>query len=168
MEYNLREQSDKIKKGDIHAMTQQNSKSFDRVNGNTRPITSTNQNWGLLFAKLILQVALCILFYFAVYAIVIDYAGEAYDFSYQIFGDVSMDPSSDEKVKITIPEGSSLREVASLLAEKELIKNEYSFYIRGKLSTNEKRVILPGTYILHVSDNYEDILNILTKSDNLE
>lgn len=128
----------------------------------------SSRNWGLVFTKLTIQVVLCILFYFAVYIIVTDYAGEAYDFAYQIFGDVCVEPSSDKKVKVTIPENASLKEIASLLADKELIKNEYSFYIRGKLSTNDKRVIMPGTYILYPSDNYEDILNTLTQSDNVE
>lgn len=73
-----------------------------------------------------------------------------------------------KKVKVTIPKNASLKEVATLLADKELIKNEYSFYIRGKLSTNKKREIIPGTYVLYASDNYEDILNVLTQSDNVE
>lgn len=126
-----------------------------------------NQNKGLRLSKLAIQVALCILFYFVVYIVVIDYAQEAYDFAYQIFGDVCMEPSSKKKVKVTIPENASLKEVSSLLAEKELVKNEYSFYIRGKLSTNEKRKIIPGTYMLCPSDNYEDIFNVLTQSDNV-
>ena len=128
----------------------------------------TDRNWGLWFTKLTIQVVLCILFYFAVYMIVTDYAGESYDFAYQIFGDVCVEPSSDKKVKVTIPENASLKEIASLLADKELIKNKYSFYIRSKLSTNDKRVIMPGTYVLYPSDNYEDILNTLTQSDNVE
>ena len=128
----------------------------------------TDRNLGLWFTKLTIQVVLCILFYFAVYMIVTDYAGESYDFAYQIFGDVCVEPSSDKKVKVTIPENASLKEIASLLADKELIKNKYSFYVRSKLSTNDKRVIMPGTYVLYPSDNYEDILNTLTQSDNVE
>lgn len=128
----------------------------------------TGQYRGLWFTKIIIQTVLCILFYFVVYTIVTDYAKESYDFAYQIFGDVCVEPSSEKKVKVTIPENASLKEVASLLADKELIKNEYSFYIRGKLSTNKKREIIPGTYVLYASDNYEDILNVLTQSDNVE
>lgn len=152
-------------------MSPYSSQSRSSVNTKSsvkRNTQKTNQNWGLWFTKLTIQAALCILFYFAIYAIVTDYAGEAYDFAYQIFGDVCVEPSSDKKVKVTIPENASLKEIASLLADKELIKNEYSFYIRGKLSTNDKRVIVPGTYVLYASDNYEDILNVLTQSDNVE
>lgn len=146
----------------------QNRSSVNTTSFAKRNIPKSNRNWGLWFTKLTVQAAIGILFYFAIYAIVTDYAGEAYDFAYQIFGDVCVDPSSNKKVKVTIPENASLKEIASLLADKQLIKNEYSFYIRGKLSTNDKRVIVPGTYVLYASDNYEDILNVLTQSDNVE
>ncbi|MDE7422933.1 MAG: endolytic transglycosylase MltG [Lachnospiraceae bacterium] len=152
----------------ISPYSSQSRSSINTKSSVKRNTQKTNQNWGLWFTKLTIQAALCILFYFAIYAIVTDYAGEAYDFAYQIFGDVCVEPSSDKKVKVTIPENASLKEIASLLADKELIKNEYSFYIRGKLSTNDKRVIVPGTYVLYASDNYEDILNVLTQSDNVE
>ena len=126
-------------------------RTYTSRNNSSRNTTTlakqNNQNWGLWFTKLIIQIALCFLFYFAVYAIITDYAGEAYDFAYQIFGDVCVEPSSEKKVKVTIPKNASLKEVASLLADKELIKNEYSFYIRSKLSTNKKREIIPGTYV---------------------
>ena len=128
----------------------------------------SGQNPGLWFTKLALQAAICVLFYFAVYTIITDYSGQVYDFAYEIFGDVCVDPSSKEKVSVTISEGASLKEISTLLSEKGLIRNEYSFYIRSKLSTNDKRVIIPGTYTLKASDNYEDILNILTQNDNLE
>lgn len=152
----------------ISPYSSQSRSSINTKSSVKRNTQKTNQNWGLWFTKLTIQAALCILFYFAIYAIVTDYAGEAYDFAYQIFGDVCVDPSSNKKVKVTIPENASLKEIASLLADKELIKNEYSFYIRGKISTNDKRVIVPGTYVLYASDNYEDILNVLTQSDNVE
>lgn len=126
----------------------------------------SRQEWKVWLTKLAIQAGFVLLFYFIVYIVITEYAGEAYDFSYQIFGNVSMEDSSDDKVKVTIPEGAALDEVASLLAEKELIKNEYSFYIREKLSTSEKRMILPGTYILHPSDSYEEILNILTQDED--
>lgn len=77
--------------------TSRNKSSINTNVSARRNNQKTSQNWGLWFTKLTIQIALCILFYFAVYAIVTDYAKESYDFAYQVFGDVCVEPSSEKK-----------------------------------------------------------------------
>lgn len=122
----------------------------------------------LRIAQLVLHIALIVLFYVAVIAAFSKVATLAYDFSYPIFGNVAVETSPGTNVEIVIEEEDNLREIAKKLSEKNLIKNEYSFYIRSLLSINERRAIVPGVYTLNTSQDYGTILNILTQSDVIE
>lgn len=59
------------------------------------------------------------------------------------------DPSAEPRVQsVDIPEGASLQHVASLLAERGLIRSQTGFLFLGKLTGADRR-IRPGEYALH-------------------
>lgn len=119
-------------------------------------------------AKNVIHIFLTVLFYMAVVVMISQIGKQAYDFAYQIFGDVAMDSHSGRDVEMIVTEQEGLRDIAADLKKKGLIKDEKSFYLRSKLSINEKRPIVPGTYVLNTSQNYEEILNILTNTEEVE
>lgn len=59
------------------------------------------------------------------------------------------DPSAEPRVQsVDIPEGASMQHVASLLAERGLIRSRTGFLFLGKLTGADRR-IRPGEYALH-------------------
>ena len=70
-------------------------------------------------------------------------------------------------VSTKTPESDINLDIAKKLEKKKIIENSQSFYIRGTLSTNEDRKIIPGTYKLSSTNNYDEILDILTNNDTI-
>lgn len=69
------------------------------------------------------------------------------------------DPSVEPAVQsVDVPEGASLQHVASLLAERGLIRSPTGFRILGKLTGAERR-IRPGEYALHAGLGPLEILS---------
>lgn len=128
-----------------------------------------------LFSKIYLKIIknvissiVTIAFYIGVVTFIFNLGKQAYNFAYPIFGDASVDAAPGRSVKVTISKKDELSNIAADLKEKGVIENKESFYIRGKLSINENRTIEPGTYILNTSENYGEILNILTNAEEVE
>lgn len=115
-----------------------------------------------------LHILLTIVFYGLVLVGISKLSMAAYDFSFQIFGNVSAQAAPGEDIEIVIKEGDNILKLASNLEKKGVITNKYAFFIRAKLSINKKRPIIPGTYKINNSKNYENILNIVTRSEEEE
>ena len=69
------------------------------------------------------------------------------------------DPSTEPLVQgVDIPAGASLQQVASLLAERGLIRSQTAFLLLGKLTGADRR-IRPGEYALHAGRRPLEILS---------
>lgn len=88
----------------------------------------------------------------------------AYEFTYEIFGSEVMEESPGHDVEFTITKGEGTDKVAQELRKQQLVSNERTFYIRAKLTTDSAHPIMPGTYQLNTSMNYQQILDIITDS----
>lgn len=113
----------------------------------------------LSITSFILHLLLNILFYVVVIMIVTTLSKDAFDFSYQIFGDVAVDSEPGRNVKIQIKKGESTMNIASKLEINKVIVNKYSFALKVKLT---KQLIKPGTYEVNSSMNYDEILAVIT------
>lgn len=118
----------------------------------------------LKFLRLLLYVLFTLLFYIVVIAIIVRASHMAYDFTYEIFGSQVMEEEPGHDVEFTITEGESTVEVAEQLEYSRLVSNQKTFYIRAKLTTDDKHPILPGRYLLNTSMNYQEILDVITDS----
>ncbi|MBP5158837.1 MAG: endolytic transglycosylase MltG [Lachnospiraceae bacterium] len=107
----------------------------------------------------ILQLCINIAFYIAVVMLIIKAAHYAYDFAYQVFGDVPYDATSTREVEVRISKGESSMNIAAKLEDNKLIVNKYSFYVKTKLKDYN---IMPGVFVLSPSMTYDDILDIIT------
>ncbi|MBO7335423.1 MAG: endolytic transglycosylase MltG [Lachnospiraceae bacterium] len=87
----------------------------------------------------------------------------AYDFSYQVFGNETVDSAPGRNALITINKGASSMEIASKLEMNKIVKNRYSFYLKVKLVDSE---IQAGSYILNSSMTYDEILKTITDYKN--
>ena len=116
------------------------------------------------FAKVMMGVLLSIIFYVLVFVGISHLGDEVYDFSYQVFGDVSVQEAPGFDVDFVVNDGESTMQVAERLEHGKLIVNKYSFYIRAQLNASGKggQSIKPGNYELNTSMTYEDILNAIT------
>ena len=119
--------------------------------------------------KITFHIVFSICFYAVILWGIMQVTKSAYDFSYQIFGNIAMDSAPGTDVLITIRQGDTTKYIAELLEYKSIIKNKYSFFIRAKLMVNDSDPILPGVYKLNTSMNYGDIIEMITNpSENLD
>lgn len=116
-------------------------------------------------AKFFIHIILTVIFYGIVIVAVCRLGTMAYNFTYPIFGDATVTTTSGKDVTITITKNESLSSIIEDLEKKHVIDNGASFYIRCKLSLTKYKTIIPGTYTLNTSQNYGEILDILTATD---
>jgi len=103
-----------------------------------------------------------LLFYIIVINIIILGANKAYDFSYQIFGKVSVEQQPGKTLDFTIGTGETNEQVADSLQEKNLIKSKYAFLIRLKMGQKQ---VVPNSYKLTTAMNYGEIIEIICNDE---
>ncbi len=116
--------------------------------------------------KVIFSIILSLIFYGLIIYAVSRLCVGMYDFGYQIFGNVTASEAPGTDVDFTVNEGEGTMSIASRLEYNKLIVNKYSFYIRAQITAqgSDGAVVIPGTYELNTSMNYEEILSIITNS----
>lgn len=130
---------------------------------------STKTKFILNVISFVLHILLNIIFYAIVILIIIRFSTMAYNFAYQIYGNVAVEESPGRDIKIQIKKGESTMTLAKKLEYNRIILDKNAFYIRAKLSIDNKQPILPGTYILNTSMNYEQIIMVITDANaNIE
>ncbi len=117
----------------------------------------------LKFTGTLLQLFLNIILYTAIVLLVVKGGQEAYTVSYQIFGSAPMETEPGHTVNLEILDGESDYNIASKLYVSKMIPSKYSFFIKTKLTGSE---IMPGTYELNTSMDYDAILNMITNVEN--
>lgn len=121
----------------------------------------------LQIAQGTLQLFLTISFYLAVIATVSKLGNNAYLFAYSIFGNAGQNSTENTSIEFVIDENEDLLSISKELERLEIIDNAYSFYIRGKLSTSDQKVIYPGTYAFCKSTDYGEIIDIITHTNTV-
>lgn len=113
--------------------------------------------------KIVFGIILSVIFYVLVIIFISRFCKNVFDFGYQIFGNVSVTDAPGTDIDFTIGDSESTMSVATKLEYNKLVVNKYSFYIRAQLSASgEGSPILPGTYELNTSMNYDEILSVIT------
>lgn len=112
----------------------------------------------LSLTSTILHLMLTILFYVVVVILIVKGSQLAYQYSYQVFGSVSVDEVNGHDYTLTVSEGESTMNIATKLEQYGIIVNRYTFYVRAKLT---KQNILPGTYEVNSTMDYDDIYKII-------
>ena len=121
----------------------------------------------LQIAQGTLQLFLTISFYLAVIATVSKLGNNAYLFAYSIFGNAGQNSTENTSIEFVIDENEDLLSISKELERLEIVDNAYSFYIRGKLSTSDQKVIYPGTYAFCKSTDYGEIIDIITHTNTV-
>ncbi len=120
---------------------------------------STSVRVTLKVSSFILRMLLNIIFYALVVVAVIYVSKLAYNFTYQLYGPVTVDEPPGRKIHIEIKKGDSTMDVAKKLELNRAIVNKYSFFIKTKL---QDKNIKAGTYEIYSSMTYDEILDIIT------
>jgi UPF0755 protein len=108
--------------------------------------------------SMVLHLLLNIVFFIVVVMLVVKFSQIAYDFSYQVFGSVRVSEENGREYELTISEGESTMRVAAKLEQNRIIVNRFSFFLRAKLM---KKNILPGTYNVNASMDYDEIYAVI-------
>jgi UPF0755 protein len=110
----------------------------------------------------VIQLLLNVLFYVALLMAVVSLSTKSYTFAYQVFGNVTVSGEPGDLATIEVTEGEGTKAIAKDLETKGLVVDKDTFYVRAKLTTGEKKPILPGTYTLSSAMTYDEILSVLT------
>lgn len=124
---------------------------------------STSGKLALRLTGAITRFILNIIFYILVAAAVYKGATFLYHFSYEVFGSVARAPEPGTNVPIQIYRGETTMNIATKLETSLVIVDKYSFYFKTKLKNYD---IMPGTYILNTSMDYNEILAVITDAKN--
>ena len=111
----------------------------------------------------VFRFVLNVLFYLIVILCIITFSKSAYNFSYQVFGNVTVTEEPGKDAKIRIVSGESTMTVARKLEQLKIIVDDTTFYLKAKLS---KVNIMPGTYVVNSSMTYDEIFAELSDVNN--
>ena len=109
-----------------------------------------------------------IVIYLVIIVFAVQLCSAAYEYAYQIYGDVAVSSEPGTDVSLKIESGDSSMTVARRLWDNRVIKNQYTFYLRTKLSTGASKPILPGRYTFNTSMTYDDIIKMITDPEYQE
>ncbi|MDE7326927.1 MAG: hypothetical protein K2N63_11770 [Lachnospiraceae bacterium] len=124
---------------------------------------STSGKLALRLTGAITRFILNIIFYLLVVAAIYRGATFLYRFSYEVFGSVARAQAPGTNVPVQIYRGETTMNIATKLETSLVIVDKYSFYVKTKLKEYN---IMPGTYILNTSMDYNEILEVITDSKN--
>ena len=110
--------------------------------------------------RILIYAALVVLFYLGI--------TRAYGFGYSVFTSdpVAVEPGAD--IEVTITEDMDAREIAQLLKDAGVIRDEDVFLVQELLYTSDRVPIYPGTYTLNNSWSATQIIEVLTEEPETE
>jgi UPF0755 protein len=121
---------------------------------------STTMKLTLKITSFIFRLLLNIMFYILIVIAIVNASKFAFEFTYQLYGPVTVDPiGSGKPIIFQIKKGESSMDIASKLEVNHAIKNKYSFYLKTKF---QESVIMPGTYEISSDMTYTQILAVIT------
>lgn len=121
--------------------------------------SSTSLKLTLKISSFILRLLLNIIFAVTVVIFVIYGSQKAFDFTYQLYGPVTVEQEPGRNIPIQINKGESTMDIASKLELNRVIVDKNSFYFKTKL---QSKLIMPGTYRLNSSMTYNEVLDVIT------
>lgn len=112
--------------------------------------------------RLIISISLNLIVLVAGIFIIMTAATKAYSFGYNIFNERSVDTVEQARqTDVVIPQNVSAKELASIICEKGLAKDETIFYFQIMLS-DYKDKIKGGTYTLNTGMKPTEILETIS------
>ena len=121
--------------------------------------SSTSLRITLKISSLIFRLLLNLTFIILIVLFVVNGSKKAFNFTYQLYGPVTVDQEPGRDIPIRVNKGESSMDIAGKLELNRVIVDKYSFYFKVKL---QNKVIMPGTYIINSSMTYDEILDIIT------
>ncbi len=100
----------------------------------------------------------------AIIIIMVVYKGSvtAYEYGQRVFNEPAVTTGNGRVIQVTIPEGSSAKEIGELLEKKGLIREGRLFLVQEMLSEYKDK-LQPGTYELNTSMTTEEMMKIMSE-----
>lgn len=102
--------------------------------------------------RAVILVVLCI--------VIFKIGGKAYEFGFRIFTEEPMSEPPGRDVQITVSKSDSMKDVAKVLEEKGVIRDDFLFRIQSKFTT-QTNGLQPGIYTLNTSMTAEEMFAII-------
>lgn len=110
-------------------------------------------------SSIVLNISLKVVIYMVLIGILYFCGSRAYDFGKAVFSEEGVESAPGQDVSVTIPEGTTSKELAQILKKDGLIDNVYVFYIQAYLYECKP---VAGDYLLNTSSNAEEIIEIVS------
>lgn len=103
---------------------------------------------------------------FAIIIVMLVYKGSvtAYEYGQRVFNEPPVTVGSGRAVHVTIPKGSTAKEIGKELEKKGLIRDSGLFVVQEMLS-EYKGKLQPGTYELNTSMTTEEMMKIMASKE---
>ncbi len=108
-----------------------------------------------------IRIAFSILVILAVVYATVQLAMVGYDFGYRVFTEPAMSAAPGRDVPVLIKDDMSDREIASMFADKGLIRDKNLGYIQIKLSAYSGKAI-PGAYTLNTCMGIKEMMAVIS------
>ncbi|MCR5502891.1 MAG: endolytic transglycosylase MltG [Lachnospiraceae bacterium] len=93
--------------------------------------------------------------------------GEAYDFGYRVFKDEPVSANNGRTITVGVAENASVRDVAAMLMDKGLIRDDKLFVVQEMLSSHHGK-IRPGIYDLSTGMTANEMLAVMSSEEDKE
>ena len=117
--------------------------------------------------KSALRIVLQVLINAVIVLLLIQVFTFAYNFSYKVFTDSCMNPTSKEEIHFEIKPDSSTIEIVDGLVAEGLVQDRYVMLAKVYLSSYHGKM-MPGTYTLSPSMTQDEIMKTITGTNDEE
>lgn len=110
-------------------------------------------------SSIILNISLKVVIYMVLIGILYFCGNRAYEFGREVFSESGVEAAPGRDVTITVPEGTTNRQLAQILKKDGLIDNVYIFYIQAYLYECKP---VAGEYLLNTSYSAEKLIEVVS------
>jgi len=123
------------------------------------------ENTGIKILRIVAAIAIRVVAYVFLALLLVKGVKASYQFGHDIFFASSVEATPGHDKDVSIPKGASIKEIAEILDENELIDNKVSFIVQSKFFELEPKA---GHYTLNTSQTSREMLEILDEGTGEE
>ena len=112
-------------------------------------------------ALTVVSIALKIVIFAALVVVLLRIGSVAYEYGHAIFEEEALDEPPGRTIRVTVEEGSSVRDIAKLMEHEGLVKDWKLFYLQIMCSKYSK-TMQPGTYELSTAMKPRELMAVMS------
>ena len=120
------------------------------------------------FIRRTVIASIYLMIYFVLSVCVIFCCRQGYRFCRLVFGTESVDRQTGKDCSFEVDATDTMKSVSVRLKKEGIIVDDASFYFRTQMMDPADIYLKPGRYVLNTSLNYQEIIDLLTMTEETE